>query len=45
MDYILVLKNGKLIEQGTYQQLLDELQEKHGYFTKLMQGMRGEVND
>ncbi|MRG90305.1 hypothetical protein [Limosilactobacillus reuteri] len=26
MDYILVLKNGKLIEQGTYQQLLAILQ-------------------
>ena len=37
MDYILVLKNGKLIEQGTYQQLLDE----HGYFTELMDQTRG----
>ncbi len=41
MDYILVMNHGELVEQGTY----DELQEKHGYFTKLMQGMRGEVND
>lgn len=37
MDYILVLKNGELIEQGTYQQLLDE----HGYFTELMDQTRG----
>lgn len=37
MDYILVLKDGKLIEQGTYQQLLDE----HGYFTELMDQTRG----
>ena len=37
MDYILVLKNGKLIEQGTYEQLLDE----HGYFTELMDQTRG----
>lgn len=37
MDYILVLKNGKLIEQGTYQQLLDE----HDYFTELIDQTRG----
>jgi ATP-binding cassette subfamily C protein CydD len=32
MDYILVLKDGRLVEQGTYQQLLAE----QGYFTELM---------
>lgn len=37
MDHILVLKNGKLIEQGTYQQLLD----KQGYFVELMNQTKG----
>lgn len=37
MDYILVLKDGRLVEQGTYQQLLD----KQGYFTELMNRTRG----
>lgn len=37
MDYILVLKDGQLVEQGTYQQLLDH----HGYFTELMNQTRG----
>lgn len=37
MDYILVLKDGKLLEQGTYQQLLDQ----QGYFNELMQQTQG----
>ncbi|MBB1079889.1 thiol reductant ABC exporter subunit CydD [Limosilactobacillus sp. STM2_1] len=37
MDYIIVLKDGKLIEQGTYQQLLDQ----QGYFNELMQQTQG----
>lgn len=37
MDYILVLKNGQLVEQGTYQQLLAE----QGYFTELINQMKG----
>lgn len=41
MDYILVMNHGQLVEQGTF----DELEKKNGYFTALMQGMRGENND
>lgn len=41
MDYILVMNNGKLVEQGTY----DELAAKKGYFSQLMQEMRGEIKD
>ena len=37
MDYILVLKDGRLVEQGTYQQLLAE----QGYFTELMDQTKG----
>ncbi len=40
MDYILVMDHGKLVEQGTYQDLLH----KNGYFTELIQRMRGEDN-
>ena len=38
MDYILVMNHGELVEQGTFAQL----QEKKGYFTRLMNEMRGE---
>lgn len=41
MDYILVMNHGKLVEQGTY----DELAAKKGYFSQLMQEMRGEIKD
>lgn len=41
MDYILVMNHGELVEQGTY----DELTQKKGHFTSLMQGMRGESNE
>lgn len=41
MDYILVMNYGKLVEQGTY----DELAAKKGYFSQLMQEMRGEIKD
>lgn len=37
MDYILVMNQGKLVEQGTY----EELAAKGGYFNELMQEMRG----
>ncbi|RVU70911.1 MULTISPECIES: thiol reductant ABC exporter subunit CydD [Lactobacillus] len=38
MDYILVMDHGKLVEQGTF----DDLTKKNGYFVKLTQEMRGE---
>lgn len=41
MDYILVMNHGKLVEQGTY----DELAAKKSYFSQLMQEMRGEIKD
>lgn len=41
MDYILVMDHGKLVEQGTF----DELKNKNGYFVKLMQEIRGDQND
>ena len=41
MDYILVMNHGKLVEQGTY----NELAAKKGYFSQLMQEMRGEIKD
>lgn len=41
MDYILVMDHGQLVEQGSF----DQLQRNHGYFCKLMAGMRGEDND
>ncbi|MCT3603025.1 thiol reductant ABC exporter subunit CydD [Lactobacillus acidophilus] len=41
MDYILVMDHGKLVEQGTF----DELKQKNGYFVKLTQEMRGDQDD
>lgn len=41
MDYILVMDHGKLVEQGTF----DELKNKNGYFVKLTQEIRGDQND
>lgn len=38
MDYILVMNHGRLVEQGTY----DELAAKQGAFTKLIERMRGD---
>lgn len=38
MDYLLVMDHGKLVEQGT----LEELKQKNGAFTKLSQALRGE---
>lgn len=38
MDYILVMNEGRLVEQGT----LEELEQKDGYFKKLTKEMRGE---
>lgn len=38
MDYILVMNNGELVEQGKY----EELVKKQGYFTELTQEMRGD---
>ena len=40
MDYILVMHEGKLVQQGTF----DELTKEAGYFTKLTQEMRGTKN-
>lgn len=40
MDYILVMNQGQLVEQGTFA----ELQQKNGYFSQLMKGMRGEAD-
>lgn len=37
MDYILVMDEGKLVESGTYAELLA----KNGYFCKLLSEMRG----
>lgn len=41
MDYILVMDHGKLVEQGTF----DELKQRNGYFVKLTQEMRGDQDD
>lgn len=38
MDLILVMDEGKLVEQGTYSELLN----KNGYFCRLLKEMRGE---
>lgn len=38
MDYLLVMDHGKLVEQGT----LEELKQRNGAFTKLSQALRGE---
>ncbi|OJG46139.1 thiol reductant ABC exporter, CydD subunit [Enterococcus hermanniensis] len=38
MDYILVMDEGKLVEQGT----IEELKQKNGTFVKLSQALRGE---
>lgn len=38
VDYILVMDHGKLVEQGTY----DELAARQGAFTKLIERMRGD---
>ena len=37
MDHILVMDEGRLVEQGTYAELLA----KNGYFCKLLKEMRG----
>lgn len=39
MDYILVLDHGKLVEQGTY----EELSQKEGYYQAFVRKIRGEV--
>lgn len=39
MDYLLVMDHGKLVEQGT----LEELKQRNGAFTKLSQALRGEA--
>lgn len=41
MDYILVMDHGKLVEQGTF----DELEKKNGYFVKLIEKMRGDHDE
>ncbi|MGM0125219.1 thiol reductant ABC exporter, CydD subunit [Enterococcus sp. AZ194] len=41
MDYILVMEKGRIVEQGT----LQELQEKGGAFVRLSQQMRGRTNE
>ena len=41
MDYILVMDHGKLVEQGTF----DELGKKNGYFVKLIEKMRGDHDE
>ncbi|MFQ7235448.1 MAG: thiol reductant ABC exporter subunit CydD, partial [Enterococcus hulanensis] len=38
MDYLLVMDHGKLVEQGT----LEELKQKNGAFTTLSQALRGD---
>lgn len=38
MDYLLVMDHGRLVEQGT----LEELKQKNGAFTKLSQALRGD---
>ncbi len=40
MDYILVMDEGKLVESGTYAELLA----KNGYFCKLLSEMRGDTD-
>ena len=40
MDYILVMDEGKLVESGTYEELLA----KNGYFCKLLSEMRGDTD-
>ena len=40
MDYILVMDEGKLVESGTYSELLA----KNGYFCKLLSEMRGDTD-
>jgi ATP-binding cassette subfamily C protein CydD len=41
MDYILLMDHGKLVEQGTF----DELEKKNGYFVKLIEKMRGDHDE
>lgn len=41
MDYILVLKDGQVVEQGAYQELLNQ----QGYFKQLVQQTQGGTSD